>query len=165
MFLINSRNNLLDYSGACSYRRCLIGSFNLTGEGVKYAQRSFEYDYLNWPAHMRVCHVQMCLKLDDVTVFSCYDVTLFVRPLMLPFSQIQKTSLLQFIFKPNNNGFIVSFILRNLALNRGHQGFRAARGHGCFGGLFQHSNAIFSAQRNAHWHKKTHPPTGALLAS
>lgn len=90
VFLINILNNLFDYSAACSYRRRLIGSFNLTGEGVKYAQRSFEYGYFNHPAHMCVCHVQICLNLDDVTVFSCHDVTPFMRPLMLSLSQNQR---------------------------------------------------------------------------
>lgn len=50
----------VDYSVAFSYRRSLIGSFNLSREGVKYAERYFENDYWDYTTHTGICSIQIC---------------------------------------------------------------------------------------------------------
>lgn len=57
---------------AFSYLRSLIGSFNLSREGVKYAKRYFENDYWDYATHTGIFSIQIWgkggLSLDDVTL-------------------------------------------------------------------------------------------------
>lgn len=150
---------------AFSSQPSLLGSFNLTREGVKYAQPSLEYDYLN---HL-ITGIEYCLNSDDVPVLklgheSCDGARETFDVVAIPRS---KRPLLQFLREENKNSFIVSFLLHNSTLNRGHQGYKAVGGclwggHGYFSGLFQHSGGVLRAQGDcalAHKDTSTHSPT------
>lgn len=129
-------------------------------------QPSFEYDYLN---HLTT-RIEYCLNWDDVTVLklgqeSCDGARETFDVVAIPRS---KRSLLQFLREENNNSFIASFLLHNSTLNRGHQGFKAARGGGVTATsvVYFSIQAAFSMHRGTvHWHTKTRPPTCPLLAS